>query len=606
MVLAKANGFHLDLHAIQRTLKGDENLPPRQSYQRTLGAHLMNVRRMLNVPRALLLTCALAGVATAGENSNEGLLELQERSGEPFNDLSESQLEAFINGKISYSTPVTIAGGLGPIFNKTNCTSCHGTGLIIGGTGTIAVTFFGGDDKGSFVDLGHLGGPVFQLNSITSECHELNPSEIPEASIIVNHVTNGALAYGLVEAIPDATLFAMEDPFDTDGDGVSGRVHVTQALEDEVPVDRAGRFGWKAQIPTVLSFSADASLGEMGLTNRLLPDELAPNGDAALLAECDTVADPEDFADENGLHFIDRVTDFQRYLAPPPQTPKNGMLGEQIFNNIGCNKCHTSTLTTADDPELESFLRNREFKPYGDFLLHCMGTLGDGVRMGNAFECEMKTPPLWGLRWRSVMLHDGRAANGNFEDKVTTAILEHGLFGEATGSMEAFDALSSTDKAALVRFLDSLGRVEFDYDGDEDVDILDFYVFAECFASDDVISPEVPCAIGDIDQDGDADSIDANFFLQAYDGVLEDCNQNGTPDLLDILDGTGTDADQDGALDECNCPGDINQDGVVNGVDLANILGLWGTSDPAGDVDGDGTVSGPDLAFVLGSWGLCQ
>ena len=565
----------------------------------------MKRRGLSNVHCSMLGMALLGGLAAASE-TNEGILYLQERSGEPFRELSSLQLDEFINGQISYGTPITIAGGLGPIFNKTNCTSCHGTGNIIGGTGTIGVTFFGGDDKGSFVDLTHLGGPVFQLNSITSECHENNPADIPEASVIVTHVTNGALAYGLVEAIADETLFALEDPFDSDGDGVSGRVHVTQALEDSKPRDRAGRFGWKAQLPTVLSFSADASLGEMGLTNRLLPDELAPNGDEALLAECDTVADPEDFADENGKHFIDRVTDFQRYLAPPPQTPRSGMLGEQIFNNIGCNKCHTSTLTTADDPELESFLRNREFKPYGDFLLHCMGTLGDGVRLGNAFECEMKTPPLWGLRWRSVMLHDGRAANGSFEEKVTTAILEHGLFGEATASMNAFDALPSQDKAALIRFLDSLGRVEFDFDGDEDVDILDFNTFKDCFNSGAVISPEVPCAIGDIDQDGDADSIDAEYFIQAYDGVSEDCNNNGTVDLLDILDGTSSDDDEDGVPDECSCVGDINGDGTVGGPDLAFVLAAWGSNDPGADLSGDGIVNGPDLAFVLAAWGACQ
>ena len=218
----------------------------------------------------------------------------------------------------------------------------------------------------------------------------------------------------------------------------------------------------------------------------------------------------------------------------------------------------------------------------------------------------MKPPPLWGLRWRTVLLHDGRASNGSFEEKVTTAILEHGLFGEASASMDAFEALSAEDKSSLMRFLDSLGRVEFDYDGDEDVDIIDFYVFADCFASDDVISPEVPCAIGDIDQDGDADSVDAAFFLQAYDGPQEDCNQNGVPDLLDILNGTSSDDDQDGTLDECACPADINQDGQVNGVDLATILGVWGSNDPSGDIDGDGTVGGTDLAYLLGSWGLCQ
>ena len=118
----------------------------------------------------------LAGVGGAAQDSGNEL-HLQERSGEPFRELSPQQLQAFTNGQISYSTPITIDGGLGPIFNKTNCTSCHGTGLIIGGPGTIGVTFFGGDDKGSFVDLGHLGGPSGARSCWSPHCsHWLLPS----------------------------------------------------------------------------------------------------------------------------------------------------------------------------------------------------------------------------------------------------------------------------------------------------------------------------------------------------------------------------------------------------------------------------------------------
>lgn len=534
--------------------------------------------------------------------SVEDDLALQERSGEPFRELASTELDAWIQGRIDYGTPVTIAGGLGPLFNKSNCQSCHGTGSIIGGTGTIQVTFFGGDDKGSFVDLTHLGGPVHQLSAINSECHEEIP---PEASIVVTHITNGALAYGLVEALADSTLLAMEDPFDSNGDGVSGRAAMTEALEAP-GVMRVGRFGWKAQLPTVLSFSADASLGEMGFTNRLLPDELAPNGDQALLDACDTVADPEDQPDENGLEFIDRVTTYQRYLAPPPQTPKSGMTGEAIFNNVGCAACHSPALTTADDPALESFLRNRDFKPYGDFLLHCMGTLGDGVRLADAFECEMKTPPLWGLRWRQAMLHDGRAGSGDFEARVTTAITEHGLFGEASDSMALFAALPQNEKDSLIQFLDSLGRIEFDYDGDEDVDLNDFRVFKECFEQQSVIVPDDACAIGDIDQDGDADLNDAAFLMQALDVTPDDCNNNGIADLIEILGDPSTDDNEDGVLDACVCIADINDDGAVGGPDLAVILSGWGSSNTDGDLDGDGVVTGADLSIVLASWGPCS
>ena len=537
-----------------------------------------------------ILGCVvIAAVASADE------LTLQERNGDPLRDLTPLQLDRFIEGRIDYQTPLSPAAGLGPVFNKSNCGSCHGTGTIIGGPGAIQVTLFGGDDKGSFVDLDHLGGPLYQLNSISSECHE----EIPvEASIVVNRVTNGVLAYGLVEAIPDATLYALEDPFDSDGDGISGRVHEVETLEAP-GITRAGRFGWKAQIATVLSFSADASLGEMGLTNRLLPDETAPNGDATLLDACDTVADPEDLPDANGLEFIDRVTFFQRYLAPPPQTPRSGMSGEVIFNDIGCAKCHTPSLTTADDPALEEALRNRTFRPYSDFLLHSMGLLTDGVRQGQAFESEMRTPPLWGLRWRDPMLHDGRAAGGTFTDRVTHAILEHGPFGEGASSAAAFAALDAAEKVALIGFLDSLGRNEFDFDGDEDVDLADFESFRDCYEAGSLVSPDSPCAIGDIDQDGDVDLDDADWFLQAFDDDVEDCNENGIPDLIEILTGDATDDNGDGEPDECFCLGDVNGDGAVDGGDLSTLLGFWNTTNPQIDLSGDGLVDGGDLTILL-------
>ena len=553
-----------------------------------------------DIGKWILLAAALGASTAMGEDL--GPIQLQERNGAPFRDLSPLELQRFQDGRVDFQSPISIEMGSGPGLNKSNCGSCHGTGTIIGGPGVIQVTLFGAEDKGSFIGLEHLGGPVFQLNSISSECHEELP---PEATIIENRVTLGALAYGLVEAIPDAELHALEDPMDADGDGISGRVHVVESLEAP-GVPRAGRFGWKAQIATILTFSAEAAVGEMGFTNRLVPEETAPNGDELLLAECDTVADPEDGPDGDGLHFIDRVTFFQRYLAPPPQTPRTGMAGQVIFNDIGCAKCHTPTFTTPNDPTLEAALRNREFHPYSDFLLHSMGLLTDGIRQGDAMETEMRTPPLWGLRWRDPMLHDGRAAGGTFISRTTVAIQEHGPFGEGATSAAAFDALSAEDKAALFRFLDSLGRNEFDYDGDEDVDLDDFQAFKACFDAGVAITPEDTCAIGDIDQDGDIDMTDADYFMQAYDGTIEDCNENGLNDLIEILQGTVTDADGDGEPDECFCLGDINEDNIVDGVDLSAILGYWNTTNPSVDLDENGLVDGADLAILLGEWGACD
>ena len=157
---------------------------------------------------------------------------------------------------------------------------------------------------------------------------------------------------------------------------------------------------------------------EMGITNRFLPFDNDPNGiDPPELAGCDTVPDDptgmtyEDNLDlGNGVdrEFIDVVTDFQRFMVPPPQTPRSGMAGEALFAQIGCADCHVPTFVTADDPGLEDVLRNREIHPYSDFLLHDMGLNADGIAQGDATIRELKTPPLWGLRLRPELWHDGR------------------------------------------------------------------------------------------------------------------------------------------------------------------------------------------------------
>lgn len=189
---------------------------------------------------------------------------------------------------------------------------------------------------------------------------------------------------------------------------------------------------------------------------------------------------------------------------------------------------------------------------------------------------------------------------------MTTAITEHGLFGEASDSMALFAALPQNEKDSLIQFLDSLGRIEFDYDGDEDVDLNDFRVFKECFEQQSVIVPDDACAIGDIDQDGDADLDDAAFLMQALDVTPDDCNNNGIADLIEILGDPSTDDNEDGVLDACVCIADINDDGAVGGPDLAVILSGWGSSNTDADLDGDGVVTGADLSIVLASWGPCS
>ena len=548
------------------------------------------MRRMM-LPAVTLL--AVAPMANAQ-------FPLQPKAGAPLVGLSAKEVELFWAGQEAYSTPVTLEMGLGPIMNKSNCVSCHTN--PIGGWGSISVNHFGMDDKGEFMMIPGETQSLLQTLSLAPACAEIVPEE---ATIFVQRVTNSSMAFGLIEAIPDAAIAAIEDPADANGDGISGRVHWVHLLEDPTGPLRAGRFGWKAQVATTLSFSGDAARNEMGLTNDLEPVENAPNGNTAVLAECDSVSDPEDHPDAMGYRFIDRVTHFQRYLAQPPQTPKSGMSGEAVFNAIGCNACHVRDWTTANTAGLESAIRNKAIKPYSDFLLHNMGGLGDGVQQGDADESEMRTPTLWNLRTRDPMLHNGAASGGSFTTRVTKAIELHGPFGEGAASAAAFAALGGTQKAQLVAFLASLGRLEFDLDPDNQVDAFDFVLFQSCFAAG-AASADTNCGVADINQDGLINLIDANAFMQAYEGAegTGDCDNDGQLDLMEILLGAD-DADGDFIPDGCGaCQADFDGDGQRNGVDLGILLAGWGTA--AADADGDGLTNGVDLGILLAGWGPCN
>ena len=498
---------------------------------------------------ALLSSCTLVASALATSMA-VAVPPLQSRAGDPISGLTGGQRAIFELGKQAYSRPFTAAEGLGPAFNGTNCAACHE--VPIGGWGASSVQHFGRlEPNGAFNFLEEFGGPVRQRLAIPGGCAELVPAQ---ANHLRERVTPSVLAFGLVEALTDAQLAANADPNDANGDGISGRVHMVRPLEASPgsPL-RAGRFGWKAQIATVLSFSGDAGRTEMGITNRIVGDETAPGGNEATLGGCDLVAEPEDRPSELNLQFVDSITAFQRYLAPPPQTPKSGMSGEVVFNSIGCAKCHVPSFTTPNDAALEPALRNKTFRPYADFLLHDMGDLmldgiGDGIPDGDAGRFEMKTPPLWNLRTRPVMLHDGQADQTTFEARVEHAISRHG--GEGSGSRAAYGALSPADKSRLLAFLGSLGRDEFDIDGNGSIESAD-YALLVARGSDTGVTRDEDAAAADIDADGAIDP-DELALLASMLGIDTDCNQNGVLDHVEIRAGSSLDANGNGVPDECD------------------------------------------------------
>lgn len=548
---------------------------------------------------AVLSACATASACFAGVEP----IQLQPKAGDPLPGLTAYEMDLFNAGRQAFLRGISVPEGLGPIMNKAGCFSCHQTPL--GGWGAITVTRFGVLDKdGNFSLWPGEEQSLAQSLAISDDCIET----IPEGAHTALRVTNSSLAFGLIEAIPDEDIAANADPDDLDNDGISGRVHWVMPLEapKSSPL-RAGRFGWKAQVATTLTFSADAAKNELGFTNRLDPVENAPNGDLKRLAACDSVPDPEDFEDSEGFAFIDRVTHFQRYLSQPPQTPKSGMTGETIFNAIGCAKCHIPEWTTSNDPRLEEAIRGKTIRPYSDFLLHDIGLLADGISQGDATEREMRTPVLWNLRTRDPMMHDGSIGGDTFGNRVTAVILAHGLFAEGPEVADNFLNLSSADQQHLINFLDSLGRREFDDDGDGHVDILDVLGLRfACFGA--TVTPDDACAVHDINQDGVVDLTDMQYFVMAYEGQNGDCNNNGQADVIDIIIGVSDDWDFNGIPDECTCTGDINLDGKVDGNDLGALLGFWGASGgySVADFNWDGIVDGNDLGTLLGLWGFCD
>jgi len=536
---------------------------------------------------------------------------LQPRLGEPVDGLTDRQNAFFIEGRQEFRRLMSMNPGLGPGFNNSSCVGCH-NGPTTGGSSQIIVTRVGRLDEDGYSDLVEFGGPVLQELGLPEQCNDSFPIQ---ANAVSSRRTPALFGLGLVEAVDDRTFI---DLADAQRGAVSGRVNMGFAIEDGPDGEpRVGRFGFKAAVPTLTHFSADATLNEMGLTNRFFPNDNAPSGDPELLLFCDDAPDPEMTPDDNGRDFVDKITVYQRLLAAPPQTPRHGMRGEELFVQVGCAECHVPELRTGDGPGLEAALRDRAIKPYSDFLLHDMGENGEGLlQEGIAAGEEMRTTPLWGIRWRVSLWHDGRSGGNSLEERLLApgygAIDSHNVPGsEAAPSAQAFRDLSEQDQLAVVRFLDSLGRAEFDFNGDNDIDNGDIESFRDCFTGPgEFYTPDDPCAVHDIDLDGDVDSDDLAGFILALDVPQPDCDGDGVGDFDDILAGGDTNGDL--IPDVCQglpgCPGDCDGNGLVDFDDLLCTLVLFGgdaMADPA-DCDGDGVVSFADLVCALARFGPCE
>lgn len=364
--------------------------------------------------------------------------------GDALTGLTPREFEEFTVGRDDFLEVEESEEGLGPAFNATGCATCHSIPAVGGGSTVTEVRAGYRDPSGSFHELG--GGTLYHLFSTPDHrCQALIPDAV---NVIAYRITVPLFGAGLIEAIPDEDIRAREDPFDSDRDGVSGRAAII--VDVASGERRVGRFGWKAQHATLLTFSGDAYTNEMGITNDLFPKETINGIDQTRMRYCDPFPDPEDRADpRTGRRAIDNFAAFMRFLAPVGRgTALNveaAAQGERTFAAIGCSTCHTPTMTTG--PSAHPAFHRRSVALFSDLLLHEVGT-GDGIAQAAAEPDEIRTPALWGLRFRRPLLHDGSAAT------IEDAILRHGR--EAAVARESFRRLDPATRSWLLEFLRTL------------------------------------------------------------------------------------------------------------------------------------------------------
>ncbi|MFN0101327.1 MAG: di-heme oxidoredictase family protein [Bryobacteraceae bacterium] len=362
--------------------------------------------------------------------------------GSPLAGLTAHELELFREGLEDFNEVETAEDGLGPAFNGNSCGSCHSIPAI-GGIATMTETRAGHvDEEGNFTAL--QGETLYNLFSVGK--HACQVSIPAEANVIARRVPTPIFGDGLIEAIADERIVANEDPDDRNGDGIKGRA--ARIFDVATRTNKIGRFGWKAQQATLLAFSGDAYRNEMGITNDLFMSELLPGISPEQAKLCDGKAEPEDVRNRlTGIRSIDNFANFMRLLAPLERGPITGetQVGETLFSTVGCAACHTPVLTTAQSQN--PVFDRKPVALYSDLLLHDIGT-GDGIEQEAAKGNEIRTPPLWGLRFRRPLMHDGRAADSG------QAIRMHE--GEAEASRKKFEELGMADKRALIAFLASL------------------------------------------------------------------------------------------------------------------------------------------------------
>jgi CxxC motif-containing protein (DUF1111 family) len=375
------------------------------------------------------------------------------------NGIAEPPGDTYALDQTRFEQDHDASAGLGPVFNARACVNCH-QNPVSGGSSQFTEVRAGHNANGIFVAATvpiNDGANIIANRSIINDRALIPQAQehIPDTeNIRALRAALNVLGDGFVEAIDDSTLLAIAQQ---QAEVSQGRIH-GEAVE--VPVleapgqTRIGRFGWKDQHSSLLSFIGDAYLNEMGVTNRLRPKDVTTVGKIT--------TDPEDVPDNLGLADIDHFAQFVRGTKAPPRdsalaASATAQTGQQLFKFIGCATCHVSTIVTAPAGTVidggaftvPNALGNKIIHPYGDFLLHDIGT-GDGIVQNPPEDTanKLRTVPLWGLRMHPRHMHDLQSLT------LENAIERHR--GEAAQERDRFRALSPAEKQALITFLNSL------------------------------------------------------------------------------------------------------------------------------------------------------
>jgi CxxC motif-containing protein (DUF1111 family) len=304
------------------------------------------------------------------------------------------------------------------LFNAASCAQCHQNNVTGSAIQITDLRVGHKDANGNFVN------PTIPINEGTvsvagrsivndrATC-DLAQEHVPDTETIqTRRAVLSTLEDGFVEAVDDQTLMSISA---SQAARTGGHIHgefVDVPILESTGATRIGRFGWKDQQPTVLSFVGDAYLNEMGVTNRLRPKDVT--------TVCKVSADPEHTPDSIGMAKIDHFAQFIRGTQAPPRdaalsVTRDARLGGRTFDSIGCGICHVRTMLTAPAGKVinggaytvSDALGSKFIHPFGDFLLHDIGT-GDGILQAGPADTadKLRTVPLWGLRTRSRFMHD--------------------------------------------------------------------------------------------------------------------------------------------------------------------------------------------------------